>query len=112
MKGWWTMRLLLAGFVLVLLHGVAFAESFTTNSFCCGISSNAGAQYIVGNAGSLNYREINSAASLTNSSGIIGNGAAGSNNTVLVTGTNSAWFSSDVTVGSSANANTLLIQSN
>ncbi len=86
------------------------AESFTTN-IVSGISTNAGSDFIIGNTGSLNYLEINSGGVVTCGDGILGNAIAASNNTALVTGTNSAWIASPygMYIGETSAGNTLIV---
>ena len=64
------------------------AESFTTN-IISGVSTNAGTYFILGDTGSMNYLEINNGGSLGCVYATIGNTLPASNNTALVTGTNS-----------------------
>lgn len=82
----WPVALCALGFLAI----TAAAETGTTNIITGGASVNGGATYYIGSNGSLNYLEINN-GSLTDGNAIIGNTAAASNNTAVVTGANSVW---------------------
>lgn len=66
-------------------------------------------QVAVGYSSSGNSMVISNQAQVSSALGIIGINATSSNNTVLVTGTNSLWFNNNLTVGYSGNSNSLVI---
>ena len=70
------------------------------------------ADVFVGYAGSSNSLVISNGASVTDRIGFIGNDTISSNNSVLVTGTNSAWTNTgDLLVGYGGSSNSLVISS-
>ena len=85
------------------------ADSFTTNIFS-GVSTNVAGNYIVGDTGSFNYLEINNGGSIFCVEGILGNTVSASNNSALVTGSNSSWNTSGFFyVGDFSSGNQLII---
>jgi T5SS/PEP-CTERM-associated repeat protein len=98
--------------VLCLQSGwcaLSHADSFTTN-IISGVSTNAGTDFILGDSGSLNYLEINSGGSLGCVYATIGNNPSASNNTALVTGTNSVWTATGgFFVGEESAGNSLIV---
>jgi T5SS/PEP-CTERM-associated repeat protein len=100
--------------VVLCLQGgwcaLSLADSYTTN-IISGVSTSAATDFIVGDTGSFNYLEINDGGLVTSGDGILGNSIAASNNTVLVTDTNSAWVTSPygMYIGETSGGNSLII---
>lgn len=83
----------------------ARADSFTTN-IISGVTTNTGTTYILGNTGSSNYLEIEGGGALFSREAWFGGGSlAASNNSALVTGSNSTWASAlDIDFNSAGNS--------
>jgi T5SS/PEP-CTERM-associated repeat protein len=84
------------------------ADGFT--NIINGISTNVSGYYIVGEADSFNYLEINSGGVLTSHGGLLSDQISSSNNSALVTGSNSLWNCLGyVAVGENGSSNLLTI---
>ena len=85
------------------------ADSFTTN-IISGVSTNAGADLIIGNTGSFNYLEINNGGIVTCGDGELGDTVSASNNAALLTDPNSTWIAPfGVYIGETSAGNSLII---
>src|ERR1051325_1885126 len=106
-----TLRSVARALLAIVVFGPSgFAETGTTNFITGGINTNAGATFIVGNSGPFNYLEINSASSVSNGVGIVGNQIGASNNTVFVTGGGSVWTNvGRLTIGETGSVNQLIV---
>jgi T5SS/PEP-CTERM-associated repeat protein len=107
----------LVGIGLALLLGTSSKAQYTTNfqtNIISGVVSNWSGSYYVGYTNFADVLIIQNDGALSNSTGVLGYAAGSSNNTVLVTGTNSVWrngagLGGGVVVGRVGASNSLVI---
>jgi fibronectin-binding autotransporter adhesin len=88
---------------------VAHAETGQTNVID-GVSTNAGATFTIGNSGPFNALIITNGGMVTDTTGIIGNLVAASNNIAVITGSGSVWTNTgNLTIGDAGAGNRMTV---
>jgi len=84
------------------------ADGFT--NIISGVSTNVSGYYVVGEADSFNYLEINSGGALMSLAGLLADQSSSSNNSALITGSNSLWnCTGGIAIGENGSGNQLTI---